>query len=137
MSLGEPMLEMKYVDLIKDYPLLKSWWEAREFPPANPRFMPPTGLMISSQGEPVCAGFLFKSDANAAIIGNIVSNPKATGEIRSLALDALLEALAGLAKSEGFGMVCCSTDLPRLMKRFEKHGFVNTDKAVSHFGRVL
>lgn len=130
-------LELRAINLIQDYPLLKSWWETRKFPPANPAFMPPTGILVSCEGEPICAGFLFKSDANAAILGNIVSSPTAMGDLRHRALDALLETLVAIAKGEGFGMVCCSTDLPRLMKRFEKHGFAQTDEAVHHFGRIL
>lgn len=131
------MLEIRQIHLDMDYRQLKAWWEEREFPPANPRFLPPTGLMVLVNGEDTCAGFLFKSDANAAIIGNIVSNPKAPGGDRSKALDVLLDALTAIALQEGFGMVCCSTNLPRLMERFKKHSFIKTDEGVSNFGRLL
>lgn len=130
-------MEFRFISLYHDYPQLKSWWEARKFPPGRPEFMPPTGVMVSLHGVNICAGFLFKSDANAAIIGNIVSNPDVPGKDRSKALDSLIAELTGIAKNEGYGMVCCSTNLPRLMARFQEHGFNKTDEAVSHFGRIL
>lgn len=131
------MFDMRFVKIDEDYPKLEAWWKARKFPPANPKFMPPTGVMVSMNGRDVVAGFLFKSDANAAIIGNIVSNPDAPGKDRSWCLDQLVTSLVGLAKSEGFGMVCCSTNLPRLQERFKSHGFTLTDEGVANFGRVL
>lgn len=130
-------LSLREVELDKDYPKLKSWWEKRSFPPANIQFIPPTGIMVSSDEEDICAGFLFKSDANAAIIGNIVSNPEIDRELRSEALDTLISTLTGLAKHEGYRMVCCSTNLPHVMKRFETLGFSKTDTGVSNFGRVF
>lgn len=129
--------EVRFVKHDLDYPKLQAWWKARKFPPANPRFLPPTGLLVSMHGRDVVAGFLFKSDANAAIIGNIVSNPDAPGADRSKCLDTLLESLIHIAQADGFGMVCCSTNLPRLQERFQKHGFTLTDEGVANFGRIL
>lgn len=131
------MAEVRFIELAHDYHKLKRWWELRKFPPADPRFMPPTGLMVTVYGIETAAGFLFKSDANAAIIGNIVSNPEAPGKARHEALTCLLDALTAIAASEGFGMVCCSTNLEPLKDRFKTHGFVMTDEGVSNFGRIL
>ena len=121
----------------RDYPLLKSWWEKRNFPPAIPRFLPPIGRLILNGDHPVCGGFLFRSDAGAAIIGNFVSNPDVSGKIRNEAIDLLIDVLTDEAKHAGFEMVCCSTNLPQLMERFEKHGFTKTDEGVANFGRIL
>ena len=131
------MMQMRQINIDSDFPKLKTWWEARNFPPANPRFLPPTGIMVSMDGSDICAGFLFKSDANAAIIGNIVTNPDAPGAKRNEALDDLIKILTAIAIQDGFSMLCCSTNLPKVMRRFEKHGFQKTDDGVSNFGRVL
>lgn len=135
-----PGLLIEKIDLIRHYPMLKSWWEERQFPPADPEFLPPTGLLIwDAEGEVgVCAGFLFKTDANTAIIGNIVSNPKTLGrDLRNQALDTLIDHLMALAKSEGFGVVTCGTNLPKLQARYLEKGFIKTDSGIDHFGRVL
>lgn len=130
-------LRMRPVELVKDYPMLKSWWDERSFPPALPEFLPPTGLLVASEDLSLCAGFLFKSDANIAIIGNLVSNPSAPKEVRSKALDSLIDILTCLAKKDGFGLVSCATNLVKLMPRFEALGFAKMDEQVSHFGRML
>ncbi len=120
-----------------DFPILKSWWEKRDFPPPNPRFLPPIGKLVLSGEKPICGGFLFRSDAGAAIIGHLVSNPHAPGAIRNAGLDALIESLTQEGRKQGFEMICCSTNLPRLMERFERHGLTKTDDGVANFGRVL
>lgn len=130
-------MTFRFINIDRDYPKLEAWWKTRKFPPANPKFMPPTGLMVSLHGVDIVAGFLFKSDANAAIIGNIVSNPDVTWKDRLRCIDNLLIQLIELARVDGFGMVCCSTNLPRLQERFKTHGFILTDEGVANFGRVL
>ena len=61
------------------YDLLKSWFDLRQFPAPNPRFLPPIGAIVFFCEMPVCGGFLFRSDAGAAIIGHLVSNPDEIG----------------------------------------------------------
>lgn len=121
----------------KHFDLLKSWFDLRQFPAPNPRFLPPIGAIVFFGEMPICGGFLFRSDAGAAIIGHLVSNPDAPGDIRHAGLDALIESLTHAAVNEGFEMICCSTNLPRLMERFERHGFTKTDEGVANFGRVI
>lgn len=119
------------------FPLMCEWWEGRSFPAPPVEFTPPTGLIVLHHDTPVCGGFLFKSDANMAVIGNLVSDKKVPFEIRTKALDYLIVSLTAAAKKDNFGLVACSTNLPRLMKRFEDLGFILTDEGVSQFGRVF
>lgn len=131
------MLEAVPIILGRDYPQLKAWWDERGFPPARRQFLPPTGLMVRQDGVDTCGGFLFKTDARAAIIGNLVSDPRAPKSIRSEAVDYLVLALLDLAVEDGFEMVCASTNLPGLSARYQRLGFTCTDQGVSHFGRVF
>ncbi len=117
--------------------LLEGWYAERKFPAPNPKFLPPLGAVIFEMEKPVCAGFIFGSDANTAIIGHLVSDPAASAISRHECLDFLINELIHVAKEIGFEMVCCSTNLASLMPRFERHGFVKTDENVSNFGRVL
>lgn len=133
---GAP-LQVGPLDKKRHFPLMVRWWEKRKFPPADISLTPKRGHMTHFRGQPIAGGFLFKSDANVAIIGNIVSDPESPRAIRSDAVDLLILSLADLAKDEGFAMVSCSTNLPRLMDRYVRLGFTKTDQNVSHFGRVL
>lgn len=120
-----------------DYPLLKSWWDERKFPAPPLKFLPRTGIIVSINGVQMAAGFLFKTDANIAVIGGIVSDPKAPKAECGEAVDFVIYALGMLAKEFGFEMVSMATNLPKLMGRAELQGFQKTDEGVSHFGRVF
>jgi hypothetical protein len=120
-----------------NYKIIKEWWEIRGFPPARPEHLPPTGRVVSFKGKAICAGFLFKTDANAAVVGNLVSNPDVPKELRKPSIDFLIQLLTNIAKSEGFTMVCCSTNIDKLGERFEKLGFIKTDENVSMYGRLF
>jgi hypothetical protein len=116
---------------------MEYWFEKRKFPSPNPDFLPPTGAVVFFGSTPVCGGFLFKSDANAAILGHLVSDPDISGDIRNECLDALIDELSLWAECDGFKMICCSTNIDKLMTRFENHGFTKTDVGVSNFGRIV
>jgi hypothetical protein len=116
--------------------LLAAWFNEREFPCPDSRYLPPTGYLIIGHGYPICAGFLFKTDAKIASISHLISDIGLDFELRSDALDFLLSKLTQEATMAGFEIVTCATNLDRLMGRFIKHGFKKTDENVSHFGRV-
>ena len=121
----------------KHWLMLQNWWSERKFksPPLN--FLPPTGAIVNIHNTPVCAGFLTKTDANCAVIGHLVSDPRVFGEHRHEALDALLFNLINEAQNKGFHFVFASTNLPDLQKRYEKHGLLLTDEKINVYGRDL
>lgn len=131
------MISVRRVNNGADYPKLKLWWELRKFPPAIQEFMPPTGFMVQWNGQDICAGFLFISDARVACMANFVSDPAVEKEVRSQCVDRLIEELVRYSKRRGMGLLTCSTNLKSVMARFEKHGFIKTDVNVSSFGRLL
>lgn len=111
---------------------------SRGNPVPDSQFLPPTGIIITYSERPVCAGFLFKTDARIAIINHVVSNPaKIDPGKRSSAIDLLISTLVHAAYSSGFKMVTAASNKERLNKRYEKLGFVRTDTDEVHYGRVL
>lgn len=121
----------------ENYEMIKSWWIARGAPPALYEHLPPTGIVIALDGRAICAGFLFLTDANIGCIGNLVSDPKVQKDLRQPSIDFLVKFLTGRAKDRGYSMVVCSTNIPKLQDRFKALGFIETDKNVSQFGRIL
>ncbi len=117
--------------------IIKIWFEDRGFPVPNPRYLPPTGYLVTAHGYPVCAGFLFKTDAKIASISHLISDFDAAFEIRSEALDFLLDRLEKDATLAGFEILSCATNLDRLMGRFKNLGFNKMDENVSHFGKEI
>jgi len=140
----QPKLKLPNVDTSIDlvpfnfdlhFELIKSWFIKRNFPHPDPAFLPQLGIVACKNGIPVAAGFLFLTDANLAMIGNLSSDPDSLGADRNSALDCLIEGLSFSALARGFAMVSCATNLPGLSERFKRRGFEQTDENVSHLRR--
>lgn len=120
----------------EDYPILVKWLLKRNFPVPLYKHLPPTGAMIWQGKTPICAGFLFKTDADLAVLGSLASNPDYKDD-RQSHVDFLIKYLIDKAKSDGFNMICCSTKIEKLGKRFEILGLPKFDENVSMYGRVI
>jgi hypothetical protein len=121
----------------RHFGLVKSWFDARNFPSPDPDYLPKVGCVVYSAGRPVCAGFLFQTDAHIAVMSNLISDSTMDKQDRSNALDYLIFNLKEAAKFKGFKMLTCASNLPLLNERFKKFGFEKTDENVTHFRRFL
>lgn len=122
------------------FDVIKQWWLLRDMPYPDINFLPPTSVLIWYGDLPLCAGFLFKTDANIAIINHVVSNPSIPGIkkwVRSEAINFLLEELIERAKVDGFQLLTASSNVHRLNKRYEDLGFEKSDENETHYGRIL
>lgn len=118
------------------HPTLASWWEAHGWPVIPMSSLPARGLLVGEE-NPVVAGFLYITDSDIGIMEWIVSDPKSSIFERSKSLDYLIEELCTLGKTLGCRLLLTFLKHDGLMKRVEKLGFVQTDKAMTHFGREL
>lgn len=123
--------------LHEDFASIKQWCDARNFPMPIRRFLPPTAVMVVVDGINVACGFLFRSDADIAVIAHLFSDPAAMKHVRQEAVTRVIEKLEEIAEFDGFGMVTCSTNIVSLGKRFEGMGFEATDEKVEHYRKFL
>lgn len=132
-------LEIRKIIRAMDYPTLEMWWKERGAGCPEEKNLPPTGFIVDSpHGGSVCAGFLFKTDANIAVIGHVVSSPGYHEKsLRSKAIDLLISKLISEAALSGFEIVTASSNVERLNKRYENLGFIKTDENETHYGRIL
>lgn len=133
-------LVFEETDAAEYYDIMKSWWHLRDKPAPDIHFLPPTSVMLWFGDLPLCAAFLFKTDANIAIINHVVSNPSIPGIkkwVRSAAIDAMLKLLMERAKEDGFELLTASSNVHRLNVRYENLGFEKSDENETHYGRVL
>lgn len=127
------------IELEKHFKILKEWWLERGAEVPFKEFFPKTGFIISGDnGVRICAGFLFKTDGNIAIINHIVSNPlPMEKKVRDQAMDLIIEALVSEAMSCDFKLVTAASNVEKLNERYEKHGFIKSDTNETHFGRRI
>lgn len=100
-------------------------------------FLPPTGVVIESNGLPIAFGFLTKTDTPIAAIGDFVTDQMAGGEARDNALFLLIKSLENKAKESGYSAVCASTNHNGLMQRYVKMNYMKADTGLSLFSRLL
>jgi len=112
-----------------DYSILVDWWKWHRFP-APPREILPDnisdGIMVSVNGENVCAGFVYRTSSSSLFWCEwIVSSYKIRDkEVRKKAISNLIEAIKFLANEMGAKVIYTSLINPLLKQAYLDSGFV-------------
>ena len=89
----------------QDYSTLCKWWKDWGFKPIPKDFLPENGtggIMILDKDIPVCAGFLYTSNAKLAYINFIISNKQYRKKPhRTNAIELLLNSLMTICNNKG------------------------------------
>ncbi|MDO6737118.1 hypothetical protein [Wenyingzhuangia sp. 2_MG-2023] len=114
---------------IEDYPELVEWWKFHRWsvPPSTDLLDDLRhGIIISLDGENICAGFVYFTNARAfGLLEFIVSTNKVRDkDIRAEALHTLIEVLKQAAKNKGVKMLFSSLNNPKLVQHYLDCGFV-------------
>ena len=116
-----------------DYSSLETWWKDQNWSSVPEDHLPEYGLIVDG----IAAAFLYRTDSKFALLEFVIANPNSSKEERSEALDLIIDNLLFVAKELGFSTVFTSLEHPKLLERYEKHGFVATDKNVTNMLRRL
>lgn len=126
-----------------DYDKLKGWWDFWKFPAPAVAALPKyddeltTGLMVSSNGIDICAGFLYETNSALCWVEFIVSNPDSGKEERSEALSLLIDEFTEEAKRLGFGAIFASIKHPSLLNKYIKAGYTLGTKNTNELIKIL
>ena len=111
----------------EDYPELVTWWKWFRFPAPLPETLPNNlkdGIMISHNGENVCAGFIYRTPSAFAWLEFIVSNPHIKDKsIRKESLELLINTISQVAKNLGFKVIFTSVKNENLINKYLDCGF--------------
>jgi hypothetical protein len=116
-----------------DYPLVSTWWAAHQWPVIPEPLLPQTGFISSD----ICAGFLYRTDSQFALLEWVVADPSSAPAARDRALDELIEALIRRAGELGATVLFTSLRHPRLMERMKRHGFIESDSGMTNLVRRI
>ena len=119
-------------DYSKDYAIISRWWEEHGSCVPSPEYLSPNGLIIEISGNPVAAGFLYKTDSAICVFEWVIVNPKADKKQRNQALYYLIETAQKWAARTGFKMIYTSVKGPKFVERLKEKGFIETDTGQSH-----
>lgn len=117
----------------EDYKELLTWWEWHKFKAPPFDVLPDNksdGLMISLNGENICAGFIYRTSSSVLFWTEfIVSTFKIKDrEIRKQALICLINGLNYIAKEMGAKVVYTNVVSPSLVKRYLDCGYLEGSK---------
>jgi hypothetical protein len=120
-----------------DYETVSLWWKQWEWAGIPEAFLPENGLIVTAEGTPVCAAFIYRTDTPIYWVENYISDKTADKIIRSDALDLLVLASIEKAKDMGALVVMSSIKHTGLGRRLEKSGFVVSDKNMTVYMRTV
>lgn len=114
---GSILSARRVLDL--DFDEISRWFDVRGKTMPHRSLFPSTGFIVNG----IAAGFVYFTDSNVAIIEGYISNPHVDSKTRSNALDIITAELLMKAKSSGYKLLKCDTQLEAIKIRAKKHGF--------------
>lgn len=132
-------MQIRKWDLDNDYATLVRWWTQWEFGVVPKECLPPDGIIVESEGKPICAGGLYVGTGTKfAFMEWIVTDKQAEARAVHKSLKLCIDEIVALAKSKGMKLIYTATKEQALHKRYEKyHDFVPTESNVKTFLRDL
>lgn len=125
----------------EDYETLKGFWSQYkdwETSPVPETVLPPYGCVVEVDNKIVSAGFLYETKGHGCSwMEWVVADPKANKELRDKSLDLLIDTINSHAKNEGYQFVFTCVMHPKLMERYERHGFMKGDSNMTNMIKRL
>lgn len=120
-----------------NYNTVCEWWIARGMTPVPRQSLPLTGYIVSDDKYQYCAGFLYKTDSDLALVDGFISNKDSDYEKRAKALDMLLTALMDEAKRDNYRVIIAQSTHSNSIKIVERFNFTKmTQESVTYFKEV-
>jgi len=105
----------------KHYADFEKWYVRRTQGAMGPEFLPKVGYVVPG----VAMGFLYQTDSKVSLIEALVANPDVPVSERTKGIDAVVLAIIGEAQRLGFKVLYGQTDLPVIVERAKRLGFVH------------
>lgn len=107
----------------EDLSHINSWLEAHKMPPVTRHALPEVGYLAWHMGKPIAACFLRRCEGGLGIVDSLISNPESPGELRHVALDALINHIVDQAKHHKLTKVIGFTQDASTLNRSLRLGF--------------
>jgi len=110
-----------------DYEMLKSWWEGHGWCSLAVEEIPDTGFIANE-----CAFGCLYIDIHGrfAMMEWVVTDPKASPRLAVKSLNEVIDRLLAMTKEIGVKRVYSVLKHEKLMKLYQKHGFIKGDTQV-------
>lgn len=132
-------MKVRKWNLDNDYNYLVKWWAQYEFGKVPKECLPPDGIIIEENNEPVCAGGLYRcTGTNFGFMEWIVVDKNTNFKIAHKALTLCIDNIIQLAKENNIQLIFTVTAEKALHKRYTKyHGMKVAENNVKTFVKDL
>jgi hypothetical protein len=126
-------MQVRAVDLQKDYEKVANWWIDYGRPPVPARFLPDTGFII----DDLAACWVYKTNSIVVCLEPMIGNPNANKTLRGQAVNRLFETVVKYSKEIGAEAVVALSAHPTLPAVAAQHGFTKIDSGQSVYYREV
>ena len=134
-------MEVRYLKESDYDDILVGWWSQWRWSAPAKDMLPQNGaggIMVSKDGEDICAGFVYFTNSKTAWIEYIISNPSYKNrEDRKSALNMLINVLSIYVEQEGYKYIYTSLKNKHLIDRYADCGFLSGDKNCQEMIKIL
>jgi len=125
---------LKEFNADQHFKTVASWWKFwRWTAHPTPAVLSDIGYVVEKDGLDLCAGWLYTTNSVIGSMEYVIGNPFANSEIRSEALDFLIECLFQRNLKEGKSVFITNIKNESLAKRLVKLGFLEGDQNIKQF----
>ena len=117
----------------KDYDMVSEWWRAWGWPVIPPESLPEYGVVVESDGQPVCAAWVYRTDTNICLLEWFISDRRASKAKRKGSVELLIEGGKQLGRALGYTKVFSNVRNQSLIKKLENSGMQRTDTGMTNF----
>jgi len=103
--------------------IIDRWSLEHKYVTVPEAFLSKNGVMIRDGQGYIAACWLYSTDSCMCFLENFISDPHVEKQRRNAAIDGLIEAACGFARSLGFTQVLAIPRFQRLRKRAAAFGF--------------
>lgn len=121
---------VRQYDPQQDAETVSFWWGLRRETPMPLGLLPPVGVVVITDGEPVCALWMYMSvGIGVAFLENPVAAPGMPPRETAEAFRLAIEALESIALAHDYGVLMCHTPAG-IARVLRQQGFVFSDRPV-------
>lgn len=119
------------------YDTIAAWWKARGDTCLPEDVLPATGAVVTRDGEPIAACYLWLTNAYAAYIAFPVTAPGLSPRVALRAVEMAVDGAIACARKEGCKMIWGAAENRGVDRIFQRKGLVRTSPPLHNYFMLL
>ena len=127
----------KLIKTKKFYATYKKWSEEKGFPVLERENLGKKVFVCYRTRTPVYCCFLWETDSKMALVGFPISNRSIPFNLREGGLEAMFGTMSEILEKKGYTKIWTTSGTKPVMEALAREGFINADKNVNVYIKML